>query len=142
MLIVFRGNYFWHYDFSVNRTTKHPPLTDWAIKVEDRFADRRGVRYYYPTTKRSKLYPNTKKSTLNDSMVVPTYIDAIVPGINKYNNCLYFFKDDKFVCYEWYSKISTPMNISDEWKSDDETWKKAKIDAAFHIKGFIYFITS
>ncbi|CAG2107678.1 unnamed protein product [Medioppia subpectinata] len=71
---------------AVNRTTKHPPLTDWAIKVEDRFADRRGVRYYYPTTKRSKLYPNTKKSTLNDSMVVPTYIDAIVPGINKYNN--------------------------------------------------------
>lgn len=35
---------------------------------------------------------NSDHEYVNDSMVVPTYMDAVVPGINKYNNCLYFFK--------------------------------------------------
>ncbi len=34
-------------------------------------------------------------------MVVPTYIDAIVPGVNRYNNCLYFFKVFTFLIYKF-----------------------------------------
>ncbi|CAG2162959.1 unnamed protein product [Oppiella nova] len=141
MIIVFRGNYFWHYDLSAKRAPKHPPLTDWAVRVADRFIDHRYYRYSHYTTRKSRLYPKTSSSSfMNDSMVVPTYIDAIVPGINKYNNCIYFFKDDQFVCYELFSTISAPMKISNEWKSTEPTWKSARFDAAFHIKSFIYFI--
>ena len=66
----------------------NPPLTDTAIRVEDRWVDRRGLIYrgrHMHGNDESQFYAN-------DSMVVPTYIDAVVPGINKYNSCLYFFK--------------------------------------------------
>jgi hypothetical protein len=65
----------------------HPPLVDNAIRIEDRWIDRRVDNYRYNF--KTKQY---ERGYLNDSMVVPTYMDAIVPGTNRYNSCLYFFK--------------------------------------------------
>ncbi|XP_054164793.1 uncharacterized protein LOC128962443 [Oppia nitens] len=91
MIVLFRGNYFWYYDFSTDKPPTHPPLTDNAIRIDERFVDSRAMRYVLQNRQNHRSKPkDSQKYYLNDSMVVPTYIDS----------------DDEFVCYEWQSKIS------------------------------------
>lgn len=67
------------------RMNLQPPMVDNVLKIADRYYDQRS-HYYY------SHYDYNSKPQLNDSMVIPHYMDAAISGVHKYNACVYFFK--------------------------------------------------
>lgn len=107
----------WYFNVAGGLHT-HPPMVDQAQRIQERLRDR-SAGYYHR----------------NDSAVIPGYVDAIVGGVQRYNNCVNFFKGDEVFCLDHYQTMRR-AKIADEWSG-----VTSPVNASFHIKGLTYIIS-